>query len=176
MLLAFVLSQAVIGGSFAQTIERLRSGADTIQCEESESILNQIFSELQGKYEVHSCVSEMPLGGIEYLLGVLADDLETDVFNRIHCILSLGVSLHGDPIRCITIQEWFFSNEHDAHEGIEHLNQIPHRTIHYKPPNNWKWIRSRSKVYFIYSESYDSNSREMNETFEVIRDVVGHEE
>lgn len=164
-------SYALIGVGYSQSIEQLRP-REKVTPLQFKTSLNDISRKVLEQYAAGSCITEMPLGGIEYLLKVLSKDLNTNVFDKISYLHSWRTSLGDHPMKCLTIQEWFFSNEDNAIEAIECLNQIPHRTIYYKPPNNWRWVRHGSKVYFIYSEYYESNSNEMNDILEIINEVA----
>ena len=147
----------------------------------SKSKIDEIKQRIQSKvkiYEPNLKPSNLMVSGI---LNSFNKSLKTNAFNKVCKINQIRFLLGKHNYNNFytdqfNIQEWFVKNKEDATLIYKYLNEIPNKKIYYKPPQNWKWLKDENRIYFIYSETYKSNSEEFKNIFDIVKKTVFNEE
>lgn len=115
------------------------------------------------------CIDDYSEKEIDGLFSVFNKDLKTDVFDNLEFRRQISLSFcnsqyqEGEYLDCIYITELEAPTQEIADKIFDKLNRLPNVTIHYLPPQYWKWIKRGDKIYFLYSNAYPEGSPEFDE-------------
>lgn len=124
------------------------------------------------------CLDEFSERKIEYLFQVLKEDFNTNIFDRLYFNKQISFSFCQNKYKnegymdCIYITKFSTDNVKDTEEIYEWLMKIPQTTIHYKPPQFWKWIMRDNSIYMLYSNVYDMESYEFEEVKKIMYTIL----
>lgn len=95
--------------------------------------------------------------------------LNTNLFTELYELEELYMQPKGAyTSNFLKLQVWHFYHEDSAKNVIETIRTLKTKPIKYVPPINWLFIQYKTKIFFISSFSYESNST----YFQQIKDIV----
>jgi hypothetical protein len=125
-----------------------------------------------------NCFDKYTEKDVIQLFKVLNKDLNTTVFNELKFEKQVSLSFCEDKYEdkgyfdCIYVSKLRAPNAEIAEQVFSKLKEIPEKTIHYIKPKNWDWIIRKDIIYFVYSNTYHTESYEFSEVSSLVRTIM----
>lgn len=134
-----------------------------IKVDNIETLKQDIFTEFK---VCEPCTENLNTNLSSYLIEELNKSYKTTVFHNLELENQIVFSFCNDTntqkneyFDCFDIIK-FRAKNNTANKIYSHLEKIYKKTIYFKPPSNWVWLKKKDNIFLIYSMYYGPHENE----------------